>query len=171
MGAWGADGGPFGRLLREHGVEHEVFDHRPVRDYADADAARREAGFAGTDGKSLVFRDRLGFAVFTTLVGRRADVPGLRAALGGGRLRLATAEELRREVGAEPGCAYPCGFAPEIRVVVDPAVYAEPWLLFSPGDPTRTVRLRGEDFRRLVAGLPNPVHEAPAAGDGRDDAP
>jgi Ala-tRNA(Pro) deacylase len=145
-------------LLDELRVEHHLFHHRPVLSFADAHAVRREVGYAGSESKSLVIRTADGFAVATTT---EEDLKRVRAHLGGGKVRLATPSELRDHFGAEPGCAYPFGFAPDIPILVDPAIFEPEWLLFSPAVPTATVQVRTRDLRRLYAALPNPVAELP----------
>ena len=147
------------RLLDRAGADYRVFRHRPVVTYADAEAARHEAGFVGAEGKSLVLRAGDTFVVYTTLAGRRLDLRRVRARLGRGRVRLATPDELRERFGAEPGNAYPFGFAAGVQVFVDPSIYAEEWVLFSPGILTATVQVRGRDLPRVFRGLPNPTEE------------
>ncbi|HET7037345.1 MAG TPA: YbaK/EbsC family protein, partial [Thermomicrobiaceae bacterium] len=78
-------------------------------------------------------------------------------------LRIASAEELREGFAAEPGAAYPFGFAAEVPIAVDPAIYDEEWLLFSAALPTVTVQIRGRDLRRVFAALANRVSELPSA--------
>ncbi len=150
------------RLLVEQRVEHRLFHHRPIRSYADSEAVRHEAGFAGAEGKCLVLKAGDDFAVYTTLAGQRVDFRRIRAHLGGVKVRLATPEELREHFGAEPGCAYPFGFEADVRVFVDSTIYGEEWLLFSPGLPTATIQVRGRDLQRLFRSLLNPTEETTA---------
>ncbi len=143
-----------------------MFHHRPVRTYDDAAQAREEAGFVGTEGKCPVLRVGDGLAVCTTLQGRRVDLDRLRDHLGVRKVRLATPDELRTHLAAEPGNAYPFGFDSSVRIIVDPAVYAEEWLLFSPALATVTVQVRGRDLRWLFRGLSNLTEELPPFGSG-----
>lgn len=144
-------------LFARHGVTFETFTHRPIRTYEDADIARAESGFRGTEGKSLVLRFGDRYAVYTTLQGTRVDFKAPRRLLGGEKPRLATAEELREEFGAEPGNAYPFGFDPSVQVLVDPAVFEQEWILFSsPGSQT-TLQVRGADLRPVYDDLPNQI--------------
>ena len=154
------------RLLGHFRVEYALFHHRPVRSYEDAALARAEAGFVGTEGKCLVLRAGDGFVVCTTLQGRQVDLDRLRDHLSVRKVRLATPKELRRHFGAEPGNAYPFGFDAAVRIIVDPVVYAEEWLLFSPALSTATVQVRGRDLARLFRGLPNPTAELPVFATG-----
>ncbi len=89
------------------------------------------------------------------------DLNRVRDHVGARRVRLATPDELRRHFGAEPGNAYPFGFDSSVRIIVDPVVYAEEWLLFSPALPTATVQVRGRDLARLFRGLSNLTEEVP----------
>lgn len=143
------------RLLDDAGFEYRLYHHRPVLSYDQAELARQEAGFEGTEGKVVVCRADEGFAVYVTSQGQRLDQRTVRRLLDVKKLRLATAEELRVTFGAEPGCAYPFGFASEIPIVVDVALYDVEWLLFSAALPTTTIQVRGRDLRTLVAQLPN----------------
>lgn len=146
-------------LLDAAGIEYRLYHHRPVLSYVEADLARAESGFEGTEGKVVVCRVDEGFAVYVTTQGRRLDQRAVKRLLDVTKLRLATAEELRDRFGAEPSCDYPFGFAPEIPIVIDVAIYDEDWLLFSPALPTTTIQLRGRDLHALTAGLPNPILE------------
>lgn len=137
------------------GGAYRLFAHRPIVSDAGAAAVRLERGFVGTEGKCPVLKVGDRFAVCTTLEGRRAGDPRGAARLGGGKARLATAALLRDCFGAVPGCAYPFACDPAVAVVVDPAVFAEPRLLFSPALPTQTGEVRGADLAGVFAALPN----------------
>jgi Ala-tRNA(Pro) deacylase len=145
--------------LDRAGATYHQFAHREVMNYDDADLARQESGFTGTESKSMVLRRGDDFLVYVTLAGKRVDFKAMRAHLGGPKPRMVTDEELRTHFGAEPGTAYPLGFDAGIPVCVDPEVFGQEWLLFSPAVPTETVQVRGEDLRAAFALLGNPLQE------------
>jgi len=145
--------------LDRAGAAYRLFTHRPVMSYADADLARAESGFTGTESKSMVLRKGNALLVSVILAGKQVDFKAIRAYLGGPKPRLATDADLREHFGAEPGNAYPLGFDPRIPVCVDPEVFAQEWLLFSPAVPTQTVQVRGADLRAVYALLGNPLEE------------
>ena len=147
-------------LLDAQAVEYALFHHRPILTYEDAAAVANDAGFGGVEGKCLVLNVDGRFAVYTTLAGARVDFKRIRAHLGARKVRLATADELRTHFGAEPGNAYPFGFAADVRILVDPALYALEWVLFSPALHTATIQVRGADLPRVFRNLPNSVDEA-----------
>lgn len=149
--------------LARSGAAYQVYHHRPVLTYADAAAVRDELGFTGTEGKAVACHSTVGLAVAVTVQGRRLDLRAVRALLGGGKARIATAEEVRGRFGTEPGSVAPFGYAAEVPVLIDPAVYREAWLLYSAAVPTATVRVCGPDLRLVRAALPNAVYDLPSA--------
>lgn len=145
-------------LTRANATYH-LYEHRPVLSYEDAELARQESGFTGTESKSMVLRSGENLLVYVTLAGKRVDFKAMRAHLGGPKPKLVTDDDLREHFGAEPGNAYPLGFDSAIPVAVDPEVFAQEWVVFSPAVPTETVQVRGEDLRGVYALLGNPLEE------------
>jgi len=107
----------------------------------------------------MVLRAEDKFMVYITLQGKRLNMDAIKETLDIKKIKLATAEELKEHFGAEPGCAYPFGFAQEVSIYVDPTIYEQEWLLFSPVLPTRTVQARGQDLKKVFGNLSNVVTE------------
>jgi len=146
-------------VLDEAGADYKRFTHRILRNYEDAELARQESGFSGTESKSMVLKSGDALFVYVTLAGRRVDFKAMRAAIGGPKPKLLKDDELRERMGAEPGNAFPFGFEEAIPIYVDPDVYDEEWLLLSPAIPTETIQMRGADLKRIFARIPNQVTE------------
>ena len=140
-------------------ARYKVYSHRPIRNYDDAELARQESGFFGTESKSMVMKSGESVFVYVTLAGQRVDIKAIRAHLGGPKPKIVGNEEMWERFAAEPGAAYPFGFADDVPIYVDPAIYAEEWLLMSLVLPTETVQIRGEDIRKVFASIPNTVEE------------
>lgn len=140
-------------------ADYKVFQHRPIRNYDDAELARQESGFSGTESKSMVLTSGENVLVYLTLAGNRVDIKEIRAHIGSPKPRIMGAEALWAQFAAEPGAAYPFGFDPSIPVYVDPAVYEQEWVLMSLVLPTETVQVRGEDVRKVFDHIANPVQE------------
>lgn len=141
------------------GADYKVYTHRPIRNYDDAELARQESGFFGTESKSLVLKSGDNVIVYVTLAGRRVDFKAVRAHLGGPKPKILGDEDLWSRFAAEPGAAYPFGFDADVRIYVDPVIYDEEWLLLSLVLPTETVQIRGSDIRKVFAHVSNPVEE------------
>lgn len=146
-------------VMDDVGAHYKVYSHRPIRNYDDAELARQESGFSGTESKSLVLRSGEVVLVYVTLAGRRVDFKAVRAHLGGPKPKILPDDELWARFAAAPGAAYPFGFNGDIRIYVDPDIYEEEWLLLSLVLPTETVQIRGDDLRKVFAKVANPVEE------------
>lgn len=146
-------------LLDAAGANYHLYHHRPIRNFDDADLARAESGFIGTETKSMVLRSGDQFVVYITLAGNRIDMKAVRQRLGGPKPKFATDAELWEHFAAEPGAAYPFGFDPAVPIYVDPAVFDEEWLLLSAVVSTETVQIHGSSLRQVLARVENPVEE------------
>lgn len=142
-------------LLRQQAIDHRLVEHEPVLDYTAAHAVRQRFGLRGQESKSLFLRiGTQRYAMLITLEGTRADWPYLKALLGQ-RPRIASDEELARHTGCVPMCACPFGHDPAITLVIDRAVLACDYLLYSPGSPQLTLEVAGRDLPRLLVAQPN----------------
>ena len=146
-------------LLEAAGATYHVYQHRPIRNYDDAELARQESGFFGTESKSMVLKSGDMYLVYITLAGNRIDLKAIRAHLGGPKPKIVSDAELWEHFAAEAGAAYPFGFDERFPIYVDPAVYHEEWLLLSLVLATETVQVRGEDLRRVLDIVANQVEE------------
>ena len=146
-------------LLDSNGVEYKLFEHKAALTYEDLAKAQKETGFFGTEGKCMVLKMDDRFIVYITLQGKRLNFDSIKQHLGTNKLRLAAPEELKEYFGAEPGCAYPFGFDDQYDIFVDPAIYEQEWLLFSPVFPTKTVQAKGNDLKKVFSALSNKVEE------------
>ena len=149
-------------LLNTNQVEYKLFSHQAALTYEDLAVAQKATGFFGTEAKCMVLKVEDKFIVYITLQGSRVNFDAVKKELGGAKVRLATAEELAEYFGAQPGCAYPFAFDSQYDIYVDPRIYEQEWLLFSPVLPTETIQARGQDLKKVFASLDNKVHETAA---------
>lgn len=152
-------------ILDAAGAEYKLYEHRPVLTYADIELVAKETGWEGTEAKNLVMKTNDDFVVYVTMQGVRSDTKAMKKHLGVKKLRMATDGELEEHFGAQPGNAYPFGFGADVRILVDPDVYEQEWLLFSPCRPSATVQVRGKDLENVFASLPNQVESVPLNAD------
>ena len=144
-------------MLEQTGVEFTLFEHRPILSYADAEEVQKEAGYIGTEGKSLVLKVEDTFIVYVTIQGQKVNFDSIKDMLQVNKVRLASPEELEEYFGAQPGCAYPFGFDGQYAIYVDPVIYEQEWLVFSPCLPTFTVQAKGLELKKVFDTLPNRV--------------
>ena len=73
----------------------------------------------------------------------------------GSRPRIASDEELIEQTGCVPMCACPFGHDAGITLLIDRAVLACDFLLYSPGPPELTLEVPGSELPRLLKAQPN----------------
>jgi Ala-tRNA(Pro) deacylase len=148
-------------LLQRLDIVHRLVEHEPVLDYPTAHAVRQRFGLRGMESKSLFLR--IGPQRYTMMIsveGARADWARLKTLLGS-RPRIASDEELIERTGCVPMCACPFGHDASITLLIDRAVLACDFLLYSPGPPELTLEVPGNELPRLLAALPNAQLEYP----------
>ncbi|MFA6549810.1 MAG: YbaK/EbsC family protein [Candidatus Gracilibacteria bacterium] len=146
-------------LLGNNHVEYKLFTHREALTWEDLAAVQKETGFFGTEMKCMVLKAGDELIVYITLQGKRVNFDAIKEKLGVNKVRLSTPEELNEYFGAKPGCAYPFGFDSQYRIFVDPEIYKQEWMLFSPVVPTKTVQAKGADLKKVFDSLENKVQE------------
>lgn len=146
-------------MLNTHKVEYKLFSHREAFTWEELSAVQKETGFFGTEMKCMVLKAGETFIVYITLQGNRVNFDAIKEKLGVAKIRLAISDELLEHFGAKPGCAYPFGFDAQYDIYVDPKIYEQAWLLFSPVFPTKTIQCQGADLKKLFASLENKVKE------------
>jgi Ala-tRNA(Pro) deacylase len=146
-------------ILDESQVDYKLFSHKAALSYEDLLEVQNETGFVGTEAKCMVLKADDKFIVYVTLQGKTLNLDQIKETLGVNKIKLASSEELKEYFGAEPGCAYPFGFEGNVDIFIDPEIYSQEWLLFSPVLPTKTAQAKGEDLRKVFSNLENKVTE------------
>jgi hypothetical protein len=146
-------------LLDEHKVEYKSFSHREALTWEELEAVQKETGFFGTELKCMVLKAGEELIVYITLQGQRVNFDAIKEKLTVTKVRLSTPEELHEYFGAKPGCAYPFGFDSQYDIYIDPKVYDQEWVLFSPALASQTVQAKGQDLKALFDSLKNQVEE------------
>lgn len=147
------------QILDNNKVKYKLFSHQEALTYEDLAKVQKEAGFIGTEMKCLVLKTNDAFFVYITLQGEKVNFDIIKEKLGINKVKLCSSEELQEYFGAKPGCAYPFGFSAQYDIYVDPKIYNQEWLLFSPILSTKTVQAKGVDLKKVFDNLKNTVEE------------
>lgn len=146
-------------LLDKNNVNYKLFTHKPAFNYKELLEAQKQTGFFGTEMKCLVLKSEENFIVYVTTQGNKIDFDKIKEFMGIKELKLATSKELKEEFGAEPGCAYPFGFSKEVPIFIDPIIYTQDWLLFSPVLPDKTIQAKASELKKVFDRLDNKTVE------------
>ena len=146
-------------LLELNKVEYKLFFHKEAFTWKELAEVQKETGFFGTEMKCMVLKAGDKLIVYVTLQAKRINFDAIKEYLSVTNVRLSTPEELNEYFGAKPGCAYPFGFDAQYDIYVDPKIYEQEWMLFSPVVPTKTVQAKGSDLKKVFDSLENSVQE------------
>ncbi len=146
-------------ILDNNHVEYKLFSHKEALTWEELAEVQKETGFFGTEMKCMVLKADDNFFVYITTQGKRINLDVIKEKLNTKKVRLSTPEELSEYFGAKPGCAYPFGFDVKYNIYIDPEIYKQEWLLFSPVIPTKTVQVNGADLKKVFGSLENKVEE------------
>jgi len=146
-------------ILDNNHAEYKLFSHKEALTWEELAEVQKETGFFGTEMKCMVLKADDNFFVYITTQGKQINFNVIKGKLNAKKVRLSTPEELSEYFGAKPGCAYPFGFDAKYDIYVDPEIYKQEWLLFSPVIPTKTVQARGADLKKIFDSLENKIEE------------
>lgn len=140
-------------LLDASRVDYRLIDHAPEGATETVSALRGHP--VGQAAKCIVLRVKVDRRttrhVLAVVPGdRRVDLDAVRAlfdARYAGFSDAGTAERLARSV---PGTVLPFSFDPELELVADPDVVAQPWLYFNAARLDRSLCLTGTDYARVA---------------------
>ena len=136
-------------VFDEAKVAYEVFDHPLAYTAQEIAAAQHVPGKELAKVVMLIVDHALVMGVITG--NQKIDLELVKANLDVRETRLATEDEfISRFPECEIGAMPPFGNLFNLPVVVDPAVEKDEYIYFNAGNHGQTVRLRYEDFKRLV---------------------
>lgn len=130
-------------------ISYEVYNH-PLA-YTAQEIAQRQHVSGDQIAKVVMLKvdDKLVMAVVTG--SQKIHLPTVRASLGAYEVRLATEDEfISRFPDCEIGAMPPFGNLFNLPVCVDPAVAKDETIYFNAGNHVQTVRIRYQDFEKLV---------------------
>jgi Ala-tRNA(Pro) deacylase len=134
-------------------VRFELVEHEPTTTAAEEALTTHRP--TEQVAKTIVLQDEAGYALAVIPASERLDLGKVRTLLGAGRrLRLATEEEIARDISAlEVGAAAPLGPAMPIAEVVDQRLLEEPRIFCAGGDHRHSVVLDPRDVVRLTGAV------------------
>lgn len=137
-------------FLDEHGVAYEVIDH--PRDFTAQETAHHTHTPGRAFAKTVIIWIDGTYAMTVISAGHHIDLEQLAWALDAHTVKLAIEEEVRElasdcEVGSMP----PFGKLYNIPVYISTDLAANKEITFNAGSHTSAIRMRYDDFIRLVA--------------------
>lgn len=136
-------------FLDSNGIEYHVMTHKVA--YTAQDVAAKQGITGWQMAKSVVLKCDDEFMLIVVQAPAMVDFERLRETLGCKEARLASEAEMERLFpGVELGAESPFGNLYDLPVYIDRGLSAEPEIVFNAGTHTETIRMKYEDYERLV---------------------
>ncbi|MEU4192329.1 YbaK/EbsC family protein [Kribbella sp. NPDC026611] len=140
-------------LLDTAGVTYKLIDHDPDGTTETVSALRGNAVSQAAKCIILLLKldKRTTRYVLAVVPGdRRVDLAAIKQLYGARYVGFADAATAERLAHSVPGTVLPFAFDPELDLIADPAVIAEPELYFNAARLDRSVVISGADYHRLA---------------------
>jgi len=156
------------RILERMDLPYEEIDHEAVSGCEDSQHFRRQAGWSGASSKCILFHAKGHYYLVVTTAQKEIVARRFKREFGTKDIRFARLEELARWTGCEPGSVSPFGHSREdLPYYIDEDIFKEEYFMFNPAVPTRSMRIRTGDLRKVYAALSNPVRYFSEDEEGR----
>jgi len=156
------------RILERLGLPCEEIDHGAVSGCEDSQHFRRQAGWSGASSKCILFHAKGRYYLVVTTAQKEIVARRFKREFGTKDIRFAKLEELARWTGCDPGSVSPFGHPREdLPYYIDEDIFKVEYFMFNPAVPTRSMRIKTGDLRKVYAALPNPVRYFSEDEEGR----
>ncbi|MCX5833358.1 MAG: hypothetical protein NTV99_02370 [Deltaproteobacteria bacterium] len=156
------------RMLQRLEIPFEEIDHLAVSGCEDSQHFRQQAGWSGASSKCILFHAKGRYYLVVTMAEKEIVARLFKKEFGTKDIRFAKLEELTRWTGCEPGAVSPFGhIREELPYYIDEDIFKAEYFMFNPAVPTRSMRIRTGDLRKVYAALPNPVRYFTEDEEGR----
>lgn len=135
--------------LERSAVRYELIDHEPVDTTAEACDVVGHRPHEST--KSLVLTTETVMVVATVPATEEVDFARVRETTETRGLEMCPPAELESRYGLSPGGVPPFGYDGDTEIAVSTALFENDDVYFSPGRRDRSVRVSGDDFRKMVS--------------------
>lgn len=150
-------------FLDNQGISYEILTHRET--FSSGEEARAAGEVPSHVAKTLVIKTSNGDVLAVLPASERIDVHKLRDILNDNHARLATEEEMAHDYAQyELGAVPPLGELIGDTVVLDQQLEQADEILFAAGTHSDSIKMRGEDFLKLVHPHVADLAEAPGEG-------
>lgn len=137
------------KILDDHKISYDTFEHAKAMSCEEAATLRSMPLKFG--GKSILFKDKNGFKLFTLAAHKKVDNTKVRKILKSQKLRFATNEELKSLAGVEKGALSPIGkkLYP-FDHYIDNSILENEYIVFNAAVITLTVVMKVSDYLKIV---------------------
>jgi Ala-tRNA(Pro) deacylase len=149
------------KILEDLGIEYKIHEHQAV--FTVEESLKHEKEIPGSRNKSLFLRNREKSQYYLVIIygDKRLNTNQLTKDLNETRLSFASAEDLDKILGTNPGSVSPYTLINDtekkVTVLIDTDVVAEDKVYFHPDRNTATLEMATDDFKKYLDWTKNKV--------------
>lgn len=145
-------------LLQRLSIPYDEIEHAPVGSCDESLAFRQQAGWHGASSKCILLKAKGKYYLLVTTAEKEIKARLFKREFGTKDIRFATREELMEVTGCDPGSVPPFGHRdPSLPLYVDEKILQAEQFMFNPAVPTKSLRMRTGDLRKVYVSILNPV--------------
>lgn len=147
--------------LLARGINYTLLEHEPVY---TMDQAHEVCGNLPEQGVKVLFarayktKKDFSYCLIVSTGNKQVDFQQVSDALGAKRVKLATPEEVKNNLGIEIGALSPFGYSGSYPVVLDSTLLEQTELFINPGDHGKTIKLSPQSLRSAIEETASRLH-------------
>lgn len=140
-------------------IKFDEIEHPAVLTTEDSKREREAQNWTlGEGSKNILFHAKEKFYQVTTLASKNFKARKFKGEFGTKNIRFANPEEVLEQSGCESGAIPPFGHLnSDLPLYFDEAIFALDYFMFNPALHEKSIRVKGEDMKKIISSLKNPV--------------
>jgi Ala-tRNA(Pro) deacylase len=140
-------------ILKTRDISYTLFEHEPVY---TMDQAREVCGNLPEQDVKVLFartystKKYFGYCLIVWTGNKQVDFQKVSETLGAKKVKLATPEEVKNNLGIEIGALSPFGYDGSYPVVLESSLLNQTELFINPGDHRKTIKLNPQALRSII---------------------
>lgn len=144
------------KILKDLNIKFDEIEHEISKTCDDSKRFRDEKWLVWLGSKNIVFHAKWNFYLVVTHWDKQIKARNFKKEFGSKDIRFATQDEITPLLGAIIWSIPPFGFNNYwIKIFVDNEIFESEYFIFNPSIPTKSIRIKSEDLKRIYDNLEN----------------
>lgn len=146
------------KILKEKNINYDLIEHQESKSCDDSKKFRDEAWLEWIWSKNIVFHAKWVFYLVTTIWEKDIKARNFKKQFWTKDIRFASQDEITNVLAATIWSIPPFWFENKtIKIFVDKEIFDYEFFMFNPGLPTKTIRIKTVDLKKIYDFLENEV--------------
>lgn len=145
-------------ILKVNNINYTEITHEISKTCDDSKVFREASWLKWLWSKNLIFHSKWNFFIIITHANKRINAKRFKKEFWSKNIRFATPKEIETQINWTIWCIPSFWFLnTTIPIFIDSDIFREEYFMFTPDDPTKTIRLKTWDLNVIFNTLDNPV--------------